>query len=171
MPKILIAICVMLISVTCRATEDTAVELEKLDKQVQALKGQELELTTELSRVEHQVYPEEARVNVFVSMQGGDAVSLESASVVIDGVLVGSHLYNDAEIRAISSGGIQKLYSGFIVSGHHVMDLKFIHRGADDQVAALEQSHEFEKSSRAVYVEAVLQHNQSHSPELELRTQ
>jgi len=168
MSKTLAVVLMMLVSVACRATEDTAVQLEQLDRKVQSLKSQMLELTTDIARVEQQIYPENTRVNVFLSVQQGVPVTLESVSAHIDGALVGSHIYTDAENRAIATGGIQKLYSGFIITGEHEVVLKVIGRRADGSVVELSQDHRFDKQDDAGMIDARLVSGAENKPGLEM---
>lgn len=166
MLKSLAIVMLLMVSVATRAAEDTDARLEQLDKQVQTLKSEMLELSTEISRVEQQIYPEESTVKLFLAVQS-TSVKPVSASVYINDRLVGSHLYTDNESRALMGGGIQELYKGFIVSGDHKLEVKMIVQAGDEQ-QELDAQLEFNKSKRKSIIELTMSGGEQGATVLEL---
>lgn len=164
--KILAIVLLMMVSVAVRAAEDAGVQLEQLDQRVQSLKSEMLELSTEITRVEQQIYPEQSTVKLFVAVKDAE-IELVSSSVYLDGQLVGSHLYSDDENRALDSGGIQELYTGFVTSGEHQLEVRMIGSLAEQEVE-LSSTTNFDKDSGSSLIELTLVAGDQGQPALEM---
>ncbi|MCW8956244.1 MAG: hypothetical protein OQL09_05125, partial [Gammaproteobacteria bacterium] len=102
-------------------------QLKGLDEQVQDIKKDVLDLTSELSLLEEKLlYPSNTQVSVFVSLTEGDEFKLDSVQVKLDNKVVAQHLYTFRELEALQSGGVQRLYTGNIKSGSHDLVFSFM---------------------------------------------
>lgn len=84
------------------------------------LKKQVIELNRDLSILEEDLlFPASTQVAVFLSLNTGKFLRLDSVKLKIDGEIVAAHLYTDTQIRALQRGGMQRLYTGNLKTGPH----------------------------------------------------
>ena len=94
-------------------------ELKGLDEQVQAIKSDVLDLSSELNRLEEKLlFPSNSQVSLFVSLVD-DKFRLDSAQVKLDNQVVASYLYTYRELEALRDGGVQRIYTGNVGGGDH----------------------------------------------------
>ena len=142
--------------VLCLAAEDDVVQQaaqqvsSQIDQKVQSLKQDVLDLSSELLRIEQQLlFPAETHVTVFLLTRPEQDFVLEAVRIEIDGELIASHLYSQAEREALDKGGIQKLYNGNLASGLHTIKLGVIGHSSHDEAVNLLYGYEFEKTNKA----------------------
>ncbi|EKF75147.1 hypothetical protein A11A3_05624 [Alcanivorax hongdengensis A-11-3] len=92
-----------------------------LSEQIRQLKSEALDLNRDLTLLEQELLYASPQTNVFVSVDVGTPIRLVDINLTIDGNHVAYHFYNDQEFQALTKGGIQRLYSGNLTSGHHVL--------------------------------------------------
>jgi hypothetical protein len=102
----------------------SAASMQSLDEQVQEVKSDVLAIAAELSNLEEQLlYPSNTQIAVFVSIEEGHEVALDSARISIDGKLVTQHIYSFKELEALQKGGVQRIYTGNIHTGEHRIEV------------------------------------------------
>lgn len=115
-------------------------QIKGLDEQVQDIKKDVLNLTSELSRLEEKLlFPSNSQVSLFVSMHKGDEFRLDSIQLKLDDKVVAQHLYTFRELEALQEGGVQRLYTGNLRTGEHNLVVSFIGKapaGGDYQRSA-----------------------------------
>ncbi len=112
-----------------QATEVTREEIKGLDEQVQDIKKDVLELTSEISVLEEKLlFPSNTQVSLFVSLDGDKDFLLDSMQIKLDNKVVAQHLYTYKEIEALRAGGVQRIYTGNIKTGEHALVASFIGR-------------------------------------------
>ena len=117
------------ISLSLHAAEVTQDQIKGLDEQVQDIKKDVLDLTSELSRLEEKLlFPSNTQVSLFVSVAGDEGFVLDSVQIKMDNKVVAHHLYTFKEIEALRAGGVQRIYTGNIKTGDHQMVASFIGR-------------------------------------------
>ena len=95
-------------------------ELRSLDGQVQEIKSDVLNIASELSNLEERLlYPSNTQIAVFVSIAEDEKFRLDALQLEIDGELASHHIYNFKELEALQKGGVQRIYTGNIVTGEH----------------------------------------------------
>lgn len=95
-------------------------ELRSLDGQVQEIKSDVLDIASELSILEERLlYPSNTQIALFVSMDGDETVRLDAVQIEINGELATHHIYSYQELEALQKGGVQRVYTGNIVTGDH----------------------------------------------------
>jgi hypothetical protein len=110
--------------------------------QVQDIKKDVLELTSELTRLEEKLlFPSNTQVSLFVSWQGDEDFVLDSIQIKLDNKVVAHHLYTFKEIEALRAGGVQRIYTGNIKTGDHALVASFIGRAKSDN--AYQRSEKF----------------------------
>ena len=95
-------------------------EMRSLDEQVQEIKSDVLGIARDLSLLEERLlYPSNTQLAVFVEMQSDDDFRLDAVRLEIDGELVAHYIYSFKELEALQSGGVQRVYTGNVMTGGH----------------------------------------------------
>lgn len=112
--------------VNAQAAEVTKEQIKGLDEQVQDIKKDVLELTSELSRLEEKLlFPSNTQVSLFVSVSGDKGFILDSMQIKMDDKVVAQHLYTYKEVEALREGGVQRIYTGNYKTGDHKLVATF----------------------------------------------
>ncbi len=137
-----------LFSVSLTAAEVSKEQVKGLDEQVQDIKKDVLDLTSELSRLEEKLlFPSNTQVSVFVSLKGDKGFVLDSMQIKMDNKIVAQHLYTYKELEALKAGGVQRIYTGNIKTGDHNMVASFIGRS--------KSGNEYQRSENYTVTKAV----------------
>ena len=143
-----IFIFISFIPVSLQAAEVTQEQIKGLDEQVQDIKKDVLDLTSELSRLEEKLlFPSNTQVSLFVSVAGDESFVLDSVQIKMDNKVVAHHLYTFKEIEALRAGGVQRIYTGNIKTGDHQMVASFIGRS--------KSGNEYQRSENFTVTKAV----------------
>lgn len=95
-------------------------ELRSLDGQVQEIKSDVLDIASELNNLEERLlYPSNTQLSVFVSVADGEDFRLDAVKIEIDDALATHHIYSFQELEALKKGGVQRIYTGNVVTGSH----------------------------------------------------
>jgi len=95
-------------------------ELRSLDGQVQEIKSDVLDIASDLRNLEERLlYPTNTQLAVFVSIADDEKFRLDAVQIEIDGELATHHIYSFQELEALQKGGVQRVYTGNIVTGDH----------------------------------------------------
>jgi hypothetical protein len=133
---------------------DPTAELRAVDRDVQDLKKQLVDLNRDLFKLEEEIlYPASTQVAVFLSVNVGTFFALDSVTVKVDDKEVANHLYTEREVQALHRGGVQKLYLGNLKSGQHELVAFFTGKGPHGRDYRRGTSVSFEKTVGAKYVE------------------
>ncbi|MAG33247.1 MAG: hypothetical protein CL908_20410 [Deltaproteobacteria bacterium] len=98
--------------------------VQSLDEQVQEIKSDVLAIAAELSNLEERLlYPSNTQIAIFVSFEEGASIALDSARIALDGELVAHHIYGFKELEALEKGGVQRIYTGNVVTGEHRVEV------------------------------------------------
>lgn len=109
------------------AQEVTKEQIKGLDEQVQDIKKDVLDISTELNLLEEKLlYPSNTQVSFFVSFAAEDAFRLDSVEIQLDGKPVAHHIYSAKELEALRSGGMQRIYTGNVRTGEHELKVGMI---------------------------------------------
>ena len=135
-------------SVSLQAAEVSKQQIKGLDEQVQDIKKDVLELTSELSLLEEKLlFPSNTQVSLFVSINGDKDFVLDSMQIKMDNKIVMQHLYTYKEIEALRAGGVQRIYTGNIKTGEHQLVASFIGRA--------KSGNEYQRSEKFTVIKAV----------------
>lgn len=135
-------------TVTLHAAEVSKEQIKGLDEQVQDIKKDVLELTSELSRLEEKLlFPSNTQVSLFVAIKGDKDFVLDSMQIKMDNKVVMQHLYTFKEIEALRAGGVQRIYTGNIKTGDHQLVASFIGRA--------KSGNEYQRSEQFTVTKAV----------------
>lgn len=102
------------------AQELSGDDMRSLDGQVQEIKSDVLDIASELGNLEERLlYPSHTQIALFVSMAKDESFRLDAVQIEIDGEMAAHHIYSFQELEALKKGGVQKVYTGNIVTGNH----------------------------------------------------
>ena len=130
---------------------------DSLDKEAEALKQELIKLNQDLSAFEQNfLYPPEVQLSVFLSLSDKTTFRLDSIEISVDGALVASHLYQEDDIAALKTGGIQQLYIGSVGPGKHKLSASFNGQGSSGSYFRRKKSLTFIKESNARYIQLIV---------------
>ena len=117
-------------------------DMRSLDGQVQEIKSDVLDIASELGNLEERLlYPSHTQIALFVSMAKNESFRLDAVQIEIDGEMAAHHIYSFQELEALRKGGVQKVYTGNIVTGDH--DLRVTMLGKLENGKDFNQSESF----------------------------
>lgn len=118
--KAVVAATGLIVSALVWAQDSSQAEMRSLDTQVQEIKSDVLGIARDLSLLEERLlYPSGTQLAVFVGMEADDGFRLDAVRLEIDGELVAHYIYSFKELEALQSGGVQRVYTGNLVTGGH----------------------------------------------------
>lgn len=139
-PALLVAVLVAASSPAALAEEISREQLKGLDEQVQEIKSDVLAIAAELNRLEERLlFPSNTQVALFVSVPKGVKFRLDSVRIHLDGKAVAHHIYSFKELEALKKGGVQRIYTGNVRSGDHVLQVEAAGKSAGTLFSLKEQ--------------------------------
>ncbi|MCG8371221.1 MAG: AraC family transcriptional regulator [Proteobacteria bacterium] len=139
------------------AGEAEAVSRERfreLDKDVQALKKEVLDLNRDLFLLEEELlFPANSQVAFFLSLDVGEYFELDSVQLRIDGKEVANYLYTAREADALARGGVHRVHMANLKTGEHELVAVFTGKGPHLRDYRRGATMTFEKGIGARYVE------------------
>ncbi len=95
-------------------------DMKSLDGQVQEIKSDVLNIASELSNLEERLlYPSNTQLSIFVAMLDDEDFRLDAVKIEINGELATHHIYSFNELEALHKGGVQRAYTGNVMTGDH----------------------------------------------------
>ncbi|MFO7528792.1 MAG: tetratricopeptide repeat protein [Marinobacter sp.] len=98
----------------------------------------------------NQLQPLGTRLAVFLTLDPGGGLNLNSLDLLVDGRPVASKLYALDEQSALNADGAHQLYVGHLAKGDHELEAVVTARSADGDFVRREATHLFNKRSRAL---------------------
>ncbi len=103
-----------------------AQDTRSVDDEINDLKSKLVKINSDLDELEKDLLlPRMSAVKIFLTSTSGRDFQLEQVKVLMDGKVVGSHVYRQEENIALDNGGAQELYMGPISEGEHVIQAQF----------------------------------------------
>jgi len=148
----------LLFSVSPAAQEnepaDSRDEFRSIDRNVQALKKEVLDLNRDLFLLEEELlFPANSQVAFFVSLDVGEYFELDSINIKIDGKEVANYLYTAREADALVRGGVQRLHMANLKTGDHELVAIFTGKGPNIRDYRRGATLNFNKGIGAKYLE------------------
>jgi len=154
----LIAVATLAFSLTTVAEESAGAEsreqFRSIDKDVQSLKKEVLDLNRDLFLLEEDLlFPANSQVAFFISMDVGEYFELDSVNIKIDGKEVANYLYTAREADALIRGGVHRVHMANLKTGDHEVVAIFIGKGPHIRDYRRGATLNFNKGIGAKYVE------------------
>ena len=109
-------------------------DFRSLDREIQVLKREVLELNRDLRLLEEEIlYPDNRQLVVFISLADIAAVRLDRATLTLGGQVLVSHEYSAGEITALRQGGVHRLYEGALQQGSHYVEIAVTGQDAEGE--------------------------------------
>ncbi|BES70426.1 hypothetical protein RE428_14440 [Marinobacter nanhaiticus D15-8W] len=87
---------------------------------VEALKKKVIQLNRDLFILEEDLlFPASTQFAVFLSLDTGKFLKLDSVKLKVDDEIVAAHLYTERQVEALQRGAMQRLHIGNLKSGEH----------------------------------------------------
>jgi hypothetical protein len=129
-------------------------EFRALDKDVQSLKKEVLDLNRDLFLLEEELlFPANSQVAFFISMDVGEYFELDSLQLKIDGKEVANYLYTAREADALVRGGVHKVHMANLKTGEHELIAIFTGKGPNVRDYRRGATLMFNKGIGAKYLE------------------
>ena len=129
-------------------------QAQSLDKEVQALKNEVLDLNRDLFLLEEDLlFPANSQVAFFVSMDVGEYFALDSVNIKIDGKEVSNYLYTRREVDALIRGGVHRTHMANLKTGEHEVIAVFTGKGPHGRDYRRGATMTIDKGIGAKYVE------------------
>ncbi len=154
----LIAVATLAFSITAAAQDneeaESRQEFRSIDKDVQTLKKEVLDLNRDLFLLEEELlFPANSQVAFFISMDVGEYFEIDSVNIKIDGKEVANYLYTEREADALIRGGVHRVHMANLKTGDHELVAIFIGKGPHIRDYRRGATLNFNKGIGAKYVE------------------
>ena len=131
------------------AEELSGKDMNSLDGQVQEIKSDVLNIASELSNLEERLlFPSNTQVSVFVSVADDEEFRLDAVQIEINGELAAHHIYSFQELEALHKGGVQRAYTGNVMTGPHELRVTMLGKLANGKDFSESDSFSFSKGVR-----------------------
>lgn len=158
----LLTVCMLTLVISTSDSLATEQQSSQLEREVESLKKDAMDLNKELFILEEDLlFPANTQFSVFVSMNKGEFIELDSVQLKIDEKNVANYLYTDREVAALKRGGVQRLYIGNLASGEHEMVAIITGKGPGQRDHRRGTSLKFTKDSEPQFIEIKILDNQS----------
>lgn len=146
-------------------------QFRELDKDVQALKKEVLDLNRDLFLLEEDLlFPANSQVAFFISMDVGEYFELDAVTLKIDGKEVANYLYTEREVGALLRGGVHRLHMANLKTGNHELVAVFNGKGPQSRDYRRGATLNFDKGIGAKYMELQITDRVSkQQPEFEIK--
>ncbi|GGP99484.1 AraC family transcriptional regulator [Shewanella ulleungensis] len=133
-----------------------------LASELEDIKSQVLKLNRDLFILEEDLlFPASTQIAVFVSVDVGRFLKLDSVELKIDDNNVSGFLYTERQRKALEQGGIQRIYLGNIKMGPHLLTAIFTGNDAEGRTVQRAITHNFDKTDETVMIELKVEDSES----------
>jgi hypothetical protein len=152
--RILMTVALLFFASLTFAEDVSREQIKGLDEQVQDIKKNVLNLTSELARLEEKLlFPSNTQVSLFISLNQAEDFRLDSVQIKLNDKVVAHHLYSYRELEALHRGGVQRIYTGNIKTGDHDLLISFIGKAASGDKYKRSSSYKVNKAIGPKFVE------------------
>ena len=102
------------------AADQTEQNDQSVALSVEELKKKVIQLNRDLFILEEDLlFPASTQFAVFLSVDAGEFLNLDSVKLKVDDEIVAAHLYTERQVEALQRGAMQRLHIGNLKSGEH----------------------------------------------------
>ena len=164
-------LCLSLLLASPALPDDTgsADDFAGLDRRIQILKREVIDLNRDIRLLEEAVlYPAERQLLVFVSLAADDLSRVDRVSIQLGERLLVQHEYSTTEVDALKEGGVHRLYEGRLEPGTHYLDIAVAGKRNDGEAFAIRTLAKITKRTAAKTLELQLQTGDAGQPEIRM---
>lgn len=142
-----------------------------LNADTQAINKEAIELISQLKQLEEKLlYPAHTEVSVFLSVSASSLADPNFISIKIDNNNVTNHVYTQEEVKALKSGGIQRLYTGNTMMGKHKL-IVTLHETLKDGTGRQHNiEYNFNKTEKVKFLEIIVGNNNTSNDKVNSQT-
>ena len=116
----IVTLCTAFVAGAANSQDLSGDNMQSLDGQVQEIKSDVLDIASELQNLEERLlYPTGTQLSIFVSVEALRPFRVDAVQIEIDGELATHHIYSFNELEALQKGGVQRAFTGNVVTGQH----------------------------------------------------
>lgn len=146
------------IVIPVRAAGDDA---QRLDQELQQFRKDMLDVNKRLLIMEEELmFPANAQLTLFVSLDVGRFLRPDSLTIDLDGKPVQSHLYTGREVDALMRGAIQRALTTIVKPGKHQLTVVVSGTDGRDRMVRRAATTEFYKDDGQKYLRLRIVDNQ-----------
>ncbi len=144
--RLLLCLFALYVVPSAMAAQISKEQVKGLDEQVQDIKQDVLEISTALNLLEEKLlYPSNTQVSLFISLVDGEEFELDAIEIGIDGNSVAHHIYSFKELQALREGGLQRVFTGNVMTGDHNLKIGFKARNSQGKLIEAFSDYNFTK--------------------------
>lgn len=129
---------------------------------VEALKKKVIQLNRDLFILEEDLlFPASTQFAVFLSLDTGEFLKLDSVKLKVDDEVVAAHLYTERQVEALQRGAMQRLHVGNLKSGEHEVTVFVEGIGPDERAYKKATTHTIDKGTDMTSLEIRIQDQSS----------
>lgn len=139
------------------AREISKEQIKRLGEQVQDIKKDVLDISTGLIQLEEKsIYPLNTRISIFLTVAQGDKSRLDTVRVKIDAKEAVNHVYTAKEVDALQRGGVQRIYTGNLQNGEHLLEVALTGKSTSSNAYQKNANYKFVKDAGNKIIEITL---------------
>lgn len=124
-------ILVLMLSIAAYGQDVSRAQIKGLDEQVQEIKTDVLAIAAELNQLEEKLlYPSNTQISLFIALGRGETFRLDSVDIELSEKPVAHHIYSFKELEALKGGGVQRIYTGNVRTGEHILQVSVTGKSA-----------------------------------------
>lgn len=128
-----------------------------IDEQLQSLKKEIMQLNRQLFILEDELlYPSSTQLAIFVSVDIGKYFTIDGVELKLNGDTISHYLYTEREQKALSRGGVHRLYMGNIHTGEHQLTAIFTGIGPNQRPLQRATTINFNKAKEVKSIELAI---------------
>lgn len=136
------------------AADAPIVPEEPVALSAEALKKKVIQLNRDLFILEEDLlFPANTQFVVYLSLNTGKFLQLDSVKLKVDDDIVATHLYTERQLKALAQGGMQRLHLGNLKSGAHEITAYVQGIGPDNRPYKLAQTTTVDKGTKLTSLE------------------
>ena len=125
---------------------------------VEELKKKVVELNRDLFILEEDLlFPANTQFVVYLSLDTGQFLKLDSVKLKLNDDVIAAHLYTDRQLKALQRGGMQRLHLGNLKTGEHEITVFVEGIGPNERAYKLAASETIEKGTELKALEIRIQ--------------
>lgn len=137
---------------------------------VEELRRQVIQLNRDLFVLEEDLlFPASTQFAVFLSVDAGEFLKIDSVKLEVGNNIVASHLYTDRQVNALQRGGMQRLYMGNLRTGTHEVTVFVEGMGPQNRAYKKAATRQLEKGTDTATLEVrISDRSADYQPVIEL---
>lgn len=163
-----LALALWLPTASAQDTGEPGIDDGAVAPSVEDLKKQVIRLNRDLFILEEDLlYPASTQFAVFLSLDTGEFLKLDSVKLKVNDEIVAAHLYTERQAKALQRGGMQRLHIGNLKTGEHEVTVFVEGIGPDNRAYKQAATYHLQKDTDTAALEVRIRDRSSdYQPEV-----